>query len=67
MALYRPTIVAAYKTKWGKKVKLKIFKDLPCPDKIISSRSKLLPEGSEILDLGVGEAFIETYKKKHKL
>ena len=67
MVLYRPTIVVAYKTKWGKKVKLKIFKDLPCPDKIISSRSKLLPEGSEILDLGVGEAFIEKYKKKFKL
>ena len=67
MVLYRPTIVVAYKTKWGKKVKLKIFNDLPCPDKIISSRSKLLPEGSEILELGVGEAFIEKYKKKFKL
>lgn len=63
----RPTIVVAYKRKWGKKVVLKIFNDLPCPDKIISSRSKLLPEGSEILDLGVGEGFIEKYKKKHKL
>ena len=63
----RPTIVVAYKRKWGKKVVLKIFNDLPCPDKIISSRSKLLPEGSEILDLGVGESFIEKYKKKHKL
>lgn len=63
----RPTIVVAYKRKWGKKVVLKIFNDLPCPDKIISIRSKLLPEGSEILDLGVGESFIEKYKKKHKL
>lgn len=63
----RPTIVVAYKRKWGKKVMLKVFNDLPCPDKIISSRSKLLPEGSEILDLGVGEGFIENYKKKHKL
>ena len=67
MALYRPTIVVAYKRRWGKKVLLKIFKDLPCPDKIISARSKLLPEGSEILDLGVGEGFIEKYKKKHKI
>jgi hypothetical protein len=63
----RPTIVVAYKRKWGKKVMLKVFNDLPCPDKIISSRSKLLPEGSEILDLGVGEGFIEKYKKKHKI
>jgi hypothetical protein len=46
---------------------LKVFNDLPCPDKIISSRSKLLPEGSEIIDLGVGKDFIKKYKKKHKL
>lgn len=65
--IVRPTIVVAYKRKWGKKVMLKIFNDLPCPDKIISSRSKLLPEGSEILDLGVGKGFVEKYKKKHKL
>jgi len=63
----RPTIVVAYKTKWGKKVKLKVFNDQPCPDKIISSRSKLLPEGSEILELGVGECFKKRYKKKFKL
>lgn len=63
----RPTIVVAYKRKWGKKVMLKVFNDLTCPDKIISSRSKLLPEGSEILDLGVGKGFVEKYKKKHKL
>ena len=67
MKVVRPTIVAAYKTKWGKKVKLKIFNDLPCPDKIISIRSNLLPKGSEILDLGVGKDFIEKYKKKYKL
>lgn len=63
----RPTIVVAYKRKWGKKVMLKVLNDLTCPDKIISSRSKLLPEGSEILDLGVGKGFVEKYKKKHKL
>lgn len=67
MAVVRPTIVVAYKKKWGKKVMLKVFTDLPCPDKIISTRSKLLPEGSEILDLGIGKDFIEKYKKKHKL
>ncbi len=67
MALYRPTIVVAYKKKFGSKVWIKIFNDLPCPDKILSPRSKYLPEGSEILDLGVGEDFIEKYKKKHKL
>lgn len=63
----RPTIVAAYKTKWGKKVKLKVFNDLPCPDKILSNRSRLLPEGADILELGVGENFIKRYKKKFKI
>jgi hypothetical protein len=46
---------------------LKVFNDLLCPDKIISSRSKLLPEGSQIVDLGVGKSFIEKYKKKYKV
>ena len=63
----RPTIVVAYKKRWGNKTWLKVFKDLLCPDKIISSRSKLLPEGSQIVDLGVGKSFIEKYKKKYKI
>jgi len=63
----RPTIVVAYKSKWGKKIKLKVFNDLPCPDKILSTRSKLLPEGADILELGVGENFIKRYKKKFKI
>jgi hypothetical protein len=67
MALYRPTIVVAYKKKFGSKVWIKIFNDLPCPDKIISPKSKLLPVGAEILDLGVGSGFEEKYKKKYKL
>ena len=67
MALYRPTIVVAYKKKFGHKVWLKIFNDLPCPDKIISPKSKLLPEGAEILEIGVGSDFEAKYKKKYKL
>jgi hypothetical protein len=63
----RPTIVVAYKKKFGNKVWLKVFTDLPCPDKIISSRSKLLPEGAEILELGVGSDFEGRYKKKYKI
>lgn len=65
--IVRPTIAVTYKAKWGKKVKLKVFTDLACPDKIVSSRSTLLPKGSEILDIGVGKAFIEKYKKKYKI
>ena len=67
MALHRPTIVVAYKKKFGSKVYIKIFTDLPCPDKILSTRSKLLPVGAEILDLGVGSSFEERYKKKYKI
>ena len=59
----RPTIVVAYKKRWGNKTWLKVFNDLLCPDKIISSRSKLLPEGSQIVDLGVGKSFIKDNPK----
>lgn len=63
----RPTIVVAYKKRWGNKAWLKVFNDLACPDKIISIKSKLLPEGAQIIELGVGKAFIEKYKKKFKI
>jgi hypothetical protein len=65
MAVVRPTIVVAYKKKFGNKVRLKVFTDLPCPDKIICNRSNLLPEGVEILELGVGSNFEVKYKKKY--
>ena len=63
----RPTIVVAYKRKWGNKVRIKVFKNLRTPDKIIDGKGKLLPEGSKIMDIGIGDSFIESYKKKHKL
>ena len=67
MAASRPTIVVIYKKKSGKKNWLKVFTDLPTPDKIISTRSRLLPPGAEILELGIGKSFVERYKKKYKL
>ena len=67
MGVERPTIVVVYKKKWGNKVYIKVFTDQPTPDKIILENTKLLPKGAEILDLGVGESFINRYKKKHKL
>ena len=67
MAASRPTIVVVYKMKSGKKNWLKVFTDLPTPDKIISTRSRLLPPGAEILELGIGKSFVERYKKKYKL
>ena len=58
-------IAVAYKKKSGSKVWVKEFTDLNCPDKLISSRTKLLPEGCEILSLGVGSKFYKLYKQKY--
>jgi len=46
---------------------MKIFTDLACVDPIITEKSRKLPPGTEILDLGIGESFINRYKKKYKL
>lgn len=66
MATYTP-IAVAYKRKTGKKVYVKVFTDLRSVDPIISSRSRKLPEGSEILDIGVGAVFESKYKQKYNL
>ena len=66
MRTYTP-IVVAYKAPRKRKASIIIFNNQRCPDTIITNRSKLLPEGSEILDIGVGSGFEELYKKKHKL
>lgn len=34
-------------------------------DKLIAPRSKKIPMGSKILAIGVGDSFIESYKKKY--
>ena len=63
---YTP-ITVAYKKKYGKKVYIETFTDQRTPDRILSTRTKILPKDCEILDIGVGEDFIEIYKKKHKI
>lgn len=63
MIEYTP-IVVAYKKKTGTKVWIKTFTDLRCPDPLITNRSTKLPEGSEILEIGVGSIFEEKYRKK---
>ena len=65
MIEYTP-IVVAYKKKTGTKVWIKTFTDLRCPDSLITNRSTKLPEGSEILEIGVGSIFEEKYRKKFK-
>ena len=61
---YTP-ITVAYKKRYGKKVYIETFTDQRTPDRLLSTRTKLLPKDCEILDIGVGKSFIETYKKKY--
>lgn len=64
MPNYLP-ITVAYKKKTGQKVWLQTFTDLPCPDRLITNRSTKLPEGCEIVEIGVGSKFEAIYKKKY--
>ena len=61
---YTP-ITVAFKKKYGKKVYVQTFTDQRTPDRLNSTRSNLLPKDCEVLDIGVGKSFIETYKKKY--
>jgi hypothetical protein len=62
-----PPIAVVYTKGAGFKHYLKIFTSLPCPDKIISPRSKYLVENAVIQEIGIGKIFEEKYKKKYKL
>lgn len=64
MISYIP-ISVAYRKKTGSKVWVKTFTNERCPDKLITNRSTRLPEGCEIVELGVGSRFEEVYKKKY--
>lgn len=60
-------IAVVYKKKTGTKYWIRVFTDLRSPDAIITNRSKKLPEGCEIIEIGVGSSFEELYKKKYKI
>ena len=65
---FRPTIVVVYKHKWGSKKKMKIFTNFRNTDPILEDvKGKYIPATAEILDIGVGGYFINSYKKKHKI
>lgn len=66
MANYTP-IAVAYRKKSGTKVWVKEFTDQRCPDKLITKRGTRLPQGCEILEMGVGSKFLELYKIKYKV
>ena len=61
---YTP-IAVAYKTKYGSKVKVEVFTDQRCPDRLISKRTNLLPKDCDILEIGVGKAFEAKYRGKY--
>ena len=61
-------IVVAYQKRKNGKVYLEVFDTLRIDDVIDAKKRKPpIPHKYEILDIGVGEAFIESYKKKYKL
>ena len=69
MTAYEPKpqtpISVAFRKKSGSKVWIKTFTDLRTPDRLITKRSTLLPEGCEIVEIGVGSKFENIYKKKY--
>ena len=62
-----PVVVVWKASKHGRsKPKMKIFKTKHVDD-IIEGKVAGIPKNAIYLDIGVGESFIERYKKKHKL
>ena len=63
-----PDIVAVYKTSKRANAKkyMKIFKNTLI-DKVLDSRSRAIPKGATIVDLGVGKDFKKKWKAKHKI
>ncbi len=59
-------ISVAYRRKYGKKVTVKEFTNIRCVDRLLSTRSKLLPKDCEVLDIGWGKRFYQKYKNKYK-
>ena len=62
-----PVVVVWKKSKHGRsKPKMKVFKTKHVDD-ILDGKVAGIPKNAIYLEIGVGESFIETYKKKHKL
>ena len=62
-----PVVVVWKASRHGRsKPKMKVFKTKHV-DEIIEGKVAGIPKNAIYLDIGVGESFIERYKKKHKL
>lgn len=64
-----PPIVVVHKgPRKNSKIQLQIFNSMRVDDIIDGNKRKPpIPNEHEILDIGVGESFVERYKKKYKL
>ena len=64
-----PPVVVVHKgPRKNSKILLQIFNNTRIDDIIDGKKRKpLIPHENEILEIGVGESFIERYKKKYKL
>lgn len=57
------------KSETSKKYYLKVFQNEKNPDRIINgnARSPLIPHEYPIIEIGMGESFINSYKSKYKI
>lgn len=64
-----PPVVVVHKgPRKNSKIYIDIFTNSRVDDIIDGKKRKpLIPHQNEILDIGVGESFVERYKKKHKI
>ena len=63
-----PVVVVHKGPRKNSKINLEVFENTRVDDIISTTKRKpLIPKENEILDLGVGESFIEKYKRKYKL
>lgn len=62
-------VITYRKSKNAKKVYMKVFPNLVSPDRLnnLRARKPLIPNEYVIEDMGIGESFIELYKKKQKI
>jgi len=63
-------IVVVYrKSENARKKYMKVFINHQTPDVIINGRARkpLIPDGYVIDELGMGESFIQVYKKQHNI
>ena len=61
-----PTVVV-YKKPSGKKYYMLVTESEIDTILISSKRKPLIPDGCEIVDIGIGKSFIEKYKKQYDI